>query len=238
MKKAVKKAVVVTGASRGIGRAISLELANTTPSFYAVVMIARKSDTFDQACAEVSEVSGDHQIVKIEADLSDLDAATDIFDTLECLGLEVEILINNAGFTKPASINETLMADFERTMRVNLYAPFLLIQTALHRGQPLKQIINIASTAGVNGRAGWLSYSASKAAIINMSEVLREELKPFGIEVICLSPGRCATDLRKTLAPKEDPSTIMQPEQVAQIVSVMMSNSGSLIGSGNIVVRT
>ena len=234
----MKKAVVITGASRGIGKAVSLALATAMLSFEAVVIIARKSDDFDKTFAEVSKIAGNRQIIKIEADLSNPEVTSEIFDQLEAQNIEVETLINNAGFTKPASINETSMADFERTMRVNLYSPFKMIQTALHRGQPLKRIVNIASTAGINGRAGWLSYSASKAAVINMSEVLRDELKPYGIEVICLSPGRCATDLRKTLAPKEDPKTIMQPEQVAQIVSLMMSSAGALINSENIVVRT
>lgn len=233
----MKKAIVITGASRGIGKAIALELAHTTLSSDVVVMIARTSDAFDQTFDEVSKISGNRKVIQIEADLSDPEVTTEIFDALESEGIEAETIINNAGFTKPASINETSMGDFEKTMRVNLYTPFRMIQTALHRGHPLKRIVNIASTAGINGRAGWLSYSASKAALINMSEVLREELKPFGIEVICLSPGRCATDLRKVLAPTEDPKTIMQPEQVAQIVSLMMSDTGALINGENIVVR-
>ena len=98
--------------------------------------------------------------------------------------------------------------------------------------------MNIASTAGMNGRAGWLTYSASKSAMINMSEVLRSELAPYGIDVICLSPGRCATDLRKTLAPEEDPETIMQPKQVAEIIKLMISETGQLLHSQNLVVRT
>lgn len=234
----MKNAVVITGASRGIGKAISMELAQADLSFDLVVMIARKSDAFESAFAEVSKAAGTCEIVKIEADLSNPSVTGEVFETLERQNIVAETIINNAGFTKPASINETSMEDFEHTMRVNLYSPFKMIQSALRCGQPLKRVINIASTAGINGRAGWLSYSASKAALINMSEVLREELKPFGVEVICLSPGRCATDLRKALAPTEDPTTIMQPEQVAQIVSLMMSETGALINSENIVVRS
>jgi len=234
---AKKKAVVITGASRGIGKAISEELAKAALSFEVVVMIARKSDAFDQTFADISKIAGGCEIVRIEADLSNPEITTEIFDALERQNIEVETLINNAGFTKPASIGEMLMDDFERTMRVNLYSPFKMIQTALHRGQALKRVINIGSTAGINGRAGWLSYSASKAALINMSEVLRDELKPLGVEVICLSPGRCATDLRKQLAPTEDPKTIMQPEQVAKIVSLMMTDTGALLSSESLVVR-
>ena len=98
-------------------------------------------------------------------------------------------------------------------------------------------MINVASTAGINGRSGWLTYSASKAALIAMSEVMREELAIFGTRVVCISPGRCATDLRRTLAPDEDPSTIMQPEHVADVMHMLASDVGRYIDSQNIVVR-
>src|SRR5699024_9933521 len=89
----------------------------------------------------------------------------------------------------------------------------------------------------INGRSGWLTYSASKAAVINMSQVMREELAIYGTRVVCLSPGRTATALRKTLAPDEDPSTIMQPGHVAQVINTMSSPVGRFIDSENVVVR-
>src|SRR5690625_6127227 len=101
-------------------------------------------------------------------------------------------------------------------MEVNLYGPFTIVKTLLNRGNTFDLIVNIASTAGINGRSGWLTYSASKAAVINMSQVMREELSIYGTRVVCLSPGRTATALRRTLAPDEDPTTIMQPEHVSQ----------------------
>jgi len=177
-------------------------------------------------------------IVPIESDLDDPSIVEDVFAQLKDQNIELNAIVNNAGFTKPDSIIETEMADFEKTMRVNLYSPFRIIQAALRGNHPLNHIINIASTAGMNGRAGWLSYSASKAAMINMSEVLRNELRPYNIEVTCLSPGRCATDLRRKLAPDEDPSTIMQPAQVAAVIKLMTTPTGTLLHSQNLVVRT
>jgi 3-oxoacyl-[acyl-carrier protein] reductase len=73
--------------------------------------------------------------------------------------------------------------------------------------------------------------------MINMSQVMREELSVYGTRVICLSPGRCATDLRRKLAPDEDPVTIMQPQDVANIVRMMLSEEGRYIDSENMVVR-
>jgi 3-oxoacyl-[acyl-carrier protein] reductase len=234
----MNNALLISGASRGIGFEIAKLLTCEDSGFDCVVMVARPSDDFDVAVSRVRGNSSSKPVIAIEADLSDPNVVSDIYDRLDQEGIRLSAIINNAGFTKPASINEAELEDFERSMRVNLYSPFKLIQTALRRNHPLKQLVNIASTAGINGRAGWLTYSASKAAMINMSDVLRDELRPYGIEVICLSPGRCATALRRTLAPDEDPSTIMQPQQVASIVKQMLSTTGQLLNSQNLVVRT
>lgn len=230
--------IMITGASKGIGRETARLLSSPWSKFNQIILVGRTSDYFNQSTADIRALAKGKEIVQIEADLSDPHNSSEIFKTLEAKGIALNVIVNNAGFTKPAPINETKMEDFERTMRVNLYSPFRIVQMALLYKHPLTHIINIASTAGITGRAGWLSYSASKAALINMSEVLRDELKPSNIEVICLSPGRCATDLRATLAPHEDPTTIMQPQQVAQVIDLMTSDTGALLHSQNLVVRT
>lgn len=229
---------LITGASRGIGLETSKVLAQEDSTFKRLVMVGRKSKRFDDAVTEVRAVNADCDIIAIEADLSDLSTVKGIYAELAKQDVSVSVIVNNAGYTKPAVIADATMEDFELTMRVNLFAPFAMIKMALEKNHPLKQIVNIASTAGINGRGGWLTYSASKAAIINMSEVLRDELKPQGVDVICLSPGRTATDLRRTLAPDEDPATIMQPQQVAAIIRMMTSETGQMLNSQNIVVRT
>lgn len=229
---------MITGASKGIGRETAQLLASPHTRFDQLILVGRKSDYFDKTTADIRALAKGKEVVQIEADLSDPSIVTEIFQTLKEKGIALNVIVNNAGFTKPASVNETSMEDFEQTMQVNLYSPFRIVQMALRQRHPLTHIVNVASTAGITGRAGWLSYSASKAALINMSEVLRDELKPFNIEVICISPGRCATDLRATLAPDEDPSTIMQPQQVAEVIELMISNTGALLHSQNLVVRT
>lgn len=228
---------VVTGASKGIGFETSIALAQSG-DFECIVMIARKSDAFENAVNRVKEIAGNTHIHAIEADLSDPRVVDSIYNVMTHAGIKVDTIVNNAGFARPASINEATLGDFEMTMKVNLFTPFKFVQNAIVQGHPVKRIINIASTAGIGGKGGWITYSASKAALINMSEALREELAAYEIDVFCLSPGRCATDLRKTLAPLEDPSTIMQPSQVAAIIKLMTSEEGRLIKSQNIVVRT
>lgn len=232
------RTVLVTGASRGIGLSIAKELVLDNSGFDRVVMVMRPSDKFESAVEEARAGAGRCEVLAIEAQLGNPARLFEVYDQLEALGIEVHVIINNAGHSNPTSIVETDLDDFEFTMRVNVFTPFKLVKLALQRAQPLTQIINIASTAGITGRSGWLSYSSSKAALINMSEVMREELGPQGIDVVCLSPGRCATDLRSRLAPDEDPSSIMQPEQVATIVQLMTTETGKLLHSQNIVVRT
>lgn len=232
------RTILITGASRGIGFKTSMELASDGGIFDRLVMVGRPSERFRNAVSAVQASGTDCEILAIEADFADPRSVEKVYDELDQAGWRVNVIVNNAGFTKPATIVDAELADFELTMRVNLFSPFVMVKSALLRKHPLTQVVNIASTAGMNGRSGWLTYSASKAAVINMSEVMRDELQPQGISVICLSPGRTATDLRRTLAPDEDPSTIMQPEQVATIIRMMTSETGAMLNSQNIVVRT
>ena len=99
------------------------------------------------------------------------------------------------------------------------------------------KILNVASTAGMTPRPGWLSYSSSKASVISMSQTLTDELSEYGIKVYCVSPGRCATKLRKRLAPNEDPRTIMQPIEVAEVICDLISDEECCLDGQNIIIR-
>lgn len=99
------------------------------------------------------------------------------------------------------------------------------------------KIVNVASTAGSSARPGWLTYAASKAAVISISKTLSAELAEYGIKVFCVSPGRCATPLRKILAPDEDQSRIMQPESVASVILTLLSSNVDVLDGQDIVVR-
>lgn len=231
------RTAVVTGASKGIGRATALRLLEPDANVGTLVVVARASAEFDATAAELREHAGDRTVVVLAADVGDRPELLRTISEIHATVGNVDILVNNAGYTNPVAIHQVEFDDFERTMAVNVYAPFSLVQELLHLGNRFEVIVNIASTAGINGRAGWLTYSASKAALINMSEVMREELKVDGTRVVCLSPGRTATNLRRVLAPTEDPTTIMQPEHVAQIIAVMVGPTGQFIDQQNVIVR-
>lgn len=229
---------MVTGASRGIGLATVREFFYSDNDISDIVTVARASDDYDAAVQELTEDNPHGKTIhQLTADMADRDAVKQVAErALERVG-SIDKLINNAGFTAPAPIHEIEWDDFERTIAVNLYAPFTLVQHLLHLGNTFEFVLNVASTAGVTGRAGWLTYSSSKAAVIAMSAVMKEELAIYGTRVVCISPGRCATALRRTLAPDEDPSTIMQPEDVADVIAMLASEAGRFIDSQNLVVR-
>lgn len=230
------KTALITGGSKGIGAAIAQMLLEE--KITRLILVARESKEFDDFVRQLNSDKEDFQIIEpYYVDLTNNLELSGFIENLIEKKHDIEILINNAGLTIPKTIHEANIEELKLTMQVNLYTPFLLIQTLLQNGNKFEHIINIASTAGIKGRAGWATYSSSKAALIAFSESLREELLPLKTRVSCISPGRCATSLRRVLAPGEDQSTIMQPEDVSHVIKVLLSDIGHYIDSENIVVR-
>lgn len=234
----MSKTILISGASKGIGLATAERFFREDNDVTNYVLLARKSDDFAEAEKELlADNPFGKKVFCYEIDLSDRDAIAALMPKLIETHGNIEFLINNAGYTAPDPIHEIEFSDFERTIGVNLYAPFLIVQHLLHLGNTFEYIVNVASTAGITGRSGWLTYSSSKAALIAMSQVLKEELAIYGTRVITISPGRCATALRRKLAPDEDPTTIMQPEDVADAIRMLTSPVGRYVDSENLVVR-
>lgn len=209
---------VITGASRGIGHAIAVRLSCK----HDVLSLSR------------SQAAG---IRTILTDVRDPDQVRAAFDNIvETEGIP-DVLINCAGYVEPQGLFETTLKEWRRTIDTNLTGTFLCTQQfARHAKSRGGKVINIASTAGMRAQPGWLAYAASKAAVINFSLSVAEELRPYGIRVYCLAPGRCATELRRKLAPDEDPSTIMQPGEVAAFVQYLVDD-GALLDQQVLIVR-
>lgn len=232
------RSILISGASKGIGLATAERFFREDSDITDFVLFARASADFTNAEQELlADNPFGKTVTCYDIDLSDRVAIAQLMPKIIENHGNIDLLINNAGFTAPDPIHEIEFSDFERTISVNLYAPFLIVQGLLHLGNTFDYIVNVASTAGIAGRSGWLTYSSSKAALIAMSQVLKEELAIYGTRVVTISPGRCATALRRKLAPDEDPTTIMQPEDVADAIRMLTSPVGRYIDSENLVVR-
>lgn len=227
---------IVTGTTSGIGRATCIDLSKKH-IFDKMVILGRSQDKLDET---IRMMDPNNIVIPYVFDLEQLDEIPNLVDSIHSTCGEINALLNIAGYTDSQSLLTTSLQSFEKTYRINVFAPFMLIKSCvkyMKNANGQKKILNVASTAGITPRPGWLSYASSKAAIISMSRTLTEELAEYGISVYCVSPGRCATPLRRKLAPEEDPSTIMQPETVGEVISRLMEKSEFCLDGQNIIIR-
>ncbi len=228
---------IITGAGSGIGRATAIELAKSG-SYDRFALIGRNEAAISETINEMIRYISREQIDFYLADLSQSEILPDIIETVYQKDSNISALLNIAGYTDPQPLLSTSLESFELTYKVNVYSVFVLIRECVkYMKNTGGKILNVASTAGMTPRPGWLSYSSSKAAVISMSETLTSELSEYGIYVYCVSPGRCATKLRTRLAPDEDPATIMQPAEVARVICNLISNEEKCLDGQNIVIR-
>ncbi|MFD1426147.1 3-oxoacyl-[acyl-carrier protein] reductase [Kroppenstedtia sanguinis] len=228
------KTCVITGASRGIGRAIAVQLSKRE-DIDNFLLLARSK----QGLEETKKLMNPHKQIEIyDVDLTHSEEIQQIIGKAGKEFGSIDFLLNVAGYAEPKSLMETTFDNWETTYRVNVHSLFIVTREVVKWMKKTGgKILNVASTAGTSSRPGWLAYASSKAAVISMSQTLSDELAEYGIKVYCVSPGRCATDLRRTLAPDEDQSKIMQPEHVADVVNNLLSESGVCLDGQNIVIR-
>ncbi len=237
----MRKKVLITGASRGIGRAIALNFAKNGYD------IGVNYNTSDKAAAEVKKEILD---LGVEAELFKFDVS----DWKQCENLAdafikrfggVDVLVNNAGISLISPINDTSFEDWNRIINTDLSSAFYLSKSLLPYFIKSKSgaIINISSIWGVSGASCEVAYSTSKAGLVGFTQALAKELGPSGIRVNCISPGVIKTDMNKALdsATIDDlvDSTALcrlgEPEEIANIALFLASNSSSFITGQNII---
>ncbi|MBR2692755.1 MAG: SDR family oxidoreductase [Thermoguttaceae bacterium] len=226
---------VLTGAGSGIGRSVAIELSRR--KYYDSYSLLGRNYEAVQRTIEIMKNNGDARIDFHSIDLANVEELPAIIKGISAK-YDIVALYNIAGYTDPQPLLTTTLDSFDLTYKINVFAPFVLMRECTKymrlRGG---KILNVASTAGMTPRPGWLSYASSKASVIAMSQSLTAELAEYGIKVYCVSPGRCATKLRTKLAPDEDPTTIMQPEEVADVICNLMSPNEACLDGQNIIIR-
>ncbi len=226
------KVAIVTGASRGIGKEIARRLAKNR---VRLGIISRNEKVLKETAKELKNLT---EVYYKALDVRDENGVKEFVKDMINLYGRIDILINNAGYVKPLSLLETTLEDWKMQLDINLTGTFLMTREVVRYMKNYGgKIVNIASTAGLTPRPGWSAYAASKAGVVNFSLTMSEELKQYGIKVYCVAPGRTATELRRILAPDEDQSKILQPENVAELVETLLTEKGDYIDGQVIVIR-
>jgi len=214
------KVALVTGASRGIGLAIAKGLAAIGAK---ISICARDSGKLVAAAADLERHG--ITVLAVPADVSRAaDIAPLIQKTEQSLG-SIEILVNNAGIGVFGPVQEAAEKDWDAVLDTNLKSVFLLTR-AVAPGMISRRsghIVNIASLAGKNAFAGGSLYCASKWGLLGLSECMAEDLRPFGIRVSAICPGSVATEFSPPS--KKDPRKMLQPEDVAHAVAMIVTQA-------------
>lgn len=211
------KVAFVTGAGRGIGKAIALALANEGVS---VGLLARTEADLMKVAKEIKGLGGKAAYVAV--DISSREEVEQAIQKItDNLGT-ADILINNAGIGKFATLMEMDPEEWKRTIDVNLMGPYYVTRVVLPHliEKNGGDIINISSTNGLNGAATSSAYSASKFGLIGLTESLAQEVRRNNIRVTALTPSTVATELaiNTNLITENDDEKYMQPEDIAQFI--------------------
>jgi 3-oxoacyl-[acyl-carrier protein] reductase len=210
------KNAIITGAGKGIGRALAIALAQEGVN---IGLMARTAADLQDVAAELKPFGV--RTATASVDVSDIDAVNAAVSQLKSDLGAIDILINNAGISSFGSFMELDPSRWEDIVKVNLFGPYYVTRAVLPQMIERKtgDIINISSTAGKNGAAVTSAYSASKFGLIGMSESLMQEVRKHNIRVSTMLPSTVATDMAKDLKLTDgNPDRVMQPEDFAELV--------------------
>ncbi|KYP16571.1 3-ketoacyl-ACP reductase [Flavihumibacter sp. CACIAM 22H1] len=216
MQSLKNKTALVTGAGKGIGKAIAQALAAEGVS---VALLARTEKDIKQLADEI--ISNGGKAVYATADVSDRLAVEKAVSNLRASLGKFDILINNAGTGTFGGFLELDPEVWEQQVKVNLFGVYYVTRAVLPEMMEAKtgDIINISSTAGKSGSAVTSAYSASKFAVFGLSESLMQEVRKYNIRVTALAPSTIVTELANSAnLIKGDPERVMHPEDFAELV--------------------
>lgn len=227
------KKAIVTGGSRGLGKAVALALA---AEGVHVGITGQHEGNLQTAVPELRGhgVEAHHAAFDVA---NEADVNSGIKQLADALG-GVDILINNAGVAQFGTVMELSPADFKKVFDTNLYGVYYVARAVYPylKASGQGDVVNVASTAGLKAGAGMSAYAASKAAVISLSQSMMAEWRKEDIRVITLTPSTIATDMSKQLELTDgNPEKVLQPEDFAQwVVDILKMNRRALIANGSI----
>ncbi|MBD1212633.1 MAG: 3-oxoacyl-[acyl-carrier-protein] reductase [Cyanobacteriota bacterium] len=228
---------IVTGASRGIGRAIALQLAFEGAK--VVVNYASSSTAADQVVAEITAAGG--EAVAIQGDVSQENQVDTLIKTTLEKFQRVDILVNNAGITRDTLLLRMKLEEWQAVIDTNLTGVFLCTKAVskIMLKQRSGRIINIASVAGQMGNPGQANYSAAKAGVIGFTKTVAKELSSRGITVNAVAPGFIITDMTSDIKAEGILQYIPlgrfgQPEEIAGMVRFLASDPAAAYITGQV----
>lgn len=219
---------VITGASRGLGEALSRELARRGAK---VVLVARGKEDLDRVVQEIRQAGGEAH--GLPADVGDKQSTYAIAGAAAALVGPIDLLIHNASTLGKVPLElllDTDCEDIERVLAVNVVGPFRLTK-AIAGSMALRRrglIVHISSDAAVSAYPRWGAYSVSKAALDHLARIWAAELAETGVRVLTVDPGEMRTQMHADAIPDADPATLAEPADIAARVAAMIEQIASI----------
>jgi NAD(P)-dependent dehydrogenase (short-subunit alcohol dehydrogenase family) len=231
------KAAIVTGASRGLGRALARQLAQAGAR---VVLVARSAPELEQVVSEIRSEGGEAHALTF--DVGRKEDVYPLAGAAAALVGPIELLVHNASSLGPTPLRlllDTECEDLSQVLETNLIGPFRLSK-AIAGSMALRKsgtIVHISSDASVNAYPHWGAYSVSKAAADHLSRLWAAELEDRGVRVLSVDPGEMDTVMHRQAIPDANPATLARPEDVAARI-VAMIRDGSLPSGSRIEAQS
>lgn len=227
------KTAVITGGSRGIGKAIALKLAEMG----ANIVVSYRSSSIEEVLNEIRALGVN--AIGVQGDISNSEDADKLIKTAHSEFGSLDILVNNAGITKDGLLMRMKDADFDSVINTNLKGTFNTIRSAssIMMKQRSGKIINLTSVVGITGNAGQANYASSKAGVIGLTKSVARELASRGVTCNAVAPGFIETDMTEALSEKVKEATLSTiplkklgtTEDVANLVGFLASDLSNYI---------
>ncbi len=242
MKRLTGEIALVTGGSRGIGKAIAVALA--AEGAHVWVNYVSSAEKAEAVCAEIKSAGGSATAIKFDVSVpEEIEAGV---DTILKETKKITILVNNAGITRDGLMARFSVNDWDQVLNTNLRSAFLTSQALLRPMMKERKgaIINISSVVGITGNAGQAAYCAAKAGVIGLTKSMAKELSSRNIRVNAVAPGFIDTDMTQELTPEQKTEFMKHiplgrtgtPDEVAQTVVYLASSAANYVTGQTIVV--